>query len=197
MPIKGSWFRPRDRTRTFSPPPPPIEISTPREIIVTLPHSPLFHHHGYCLGVDVKPSSLLSGGTHASRPWGSCSRSSLTPAHEVRFSPLPRTCFAPRLAFCTVGKLLAMLTVGVAVSESFSLRSRSALRCRTLGQSRPRLAGLVPLMGKASVSNITVPLGFVVVPKALAMARLSVVASPLAILPLPPPASVRWHRTVP
>jgi len=36
------------------------------------------------------------------------------------------------------------------------LRSWSALRCRTLGQSRPRLAGLVPPMGKASVSNITV-----------------------------------------
>ena len=39
-------------------------------------------------------------------------------------------------------------------------------------------------MGKASVSNITVPLGFVVVPKALAMARLSAAASLLAILPL-------------
>jgi len=32
-------------------------------------------------------------------------------------------------------------------------------------------AGLVPLMGKASVSNITLSLGFSVVPKALAMAR--------------------------
>jgi len=32
-------------------------------------------------------------------------------------------------------------------------------------------AGLVTIMGKASVSNITVPLGFPVVPKALAMAR--------------------------
>ena len=31
-------------------------------------------------------------------------------------------------------------------------------------------AGLVPLMGKALVSNITVPLGLAVVPKALAMA---------------------------
>ena len=41
-------------------------------------------------------------------------------------------------------------------------------------------------MGKASVSNITVPLRFVVVPKALAMARLSVVASPFAILPASP-----------
>ena len=92
-------------------------------------------------------------------------------------------------------------------SESFSLRSRSALRCRTLGQTRPRLAGLVPLMGKASVSNITVSSrsrpGLVVVPKALGMAYLSVVASPFAILP-PPPSRFRplapycpisWHLT--
>ena len=52
--------RRRGRTRTFSPPPPAIEISTPREILVTLPYPPLFPHHGYCLVVDVKPSSLLS-----------------------------------------------------------------------------------------------------------------------------------------
>ena len=39
-------------------------------------------------------------------------------------------------------------------------------------------------MGKASGSNITVSLGFVVVPKALAIARLSAAASLLAILPL-------------
>jgi len=38
-------------------------------------------------------------------------------------------------------------------------------------------------MGKASVSNITVPLGFVVVPKALGMARLSAAASFFVILP--------------
>ena len=66
------------------------------------------------------------------------------------------------------------------------LRSPSALRCRTLGQSRPGLAGLVPLMGKALVSNITVSSRSRRHSKALAMARLSVVASPLAILPLPP-----------
>ena len=62
------------------------------------------------------------------------------------------------------------------------LRSRSASRCRTLSRSRPRLAGLVPLIGKASVSNITVPLGLVVVPKALAMAHLSAAASFLTML---------------
>ena len=97
--------------RTIATTPPAIEISTPREIIASFPHPPLFPHDGYCLGVEVKPSSLLSWGTSASPPWGSCSCSSLTPAHEVRVSPLPRTCFAPRLAFCTVGKLLASFTV--------------------------------------------------------------------------------------
>jgi len=39
-------------------------------------------------------------------------------------------------------------------------------------------------MGKASVTNITVSLGFVVVPKALAMARLSAAPRLFAILPL-------------
>jgi len=39
-------------------------------------------------------------------------------------------------------------------------------------------------MGKASVSNIVVSLGFVVVPKALAMARLSAAARLFTILPL-------------
>jgi len=149
---------PRDRTRTISPPPPPIEFSTPREIIVTFPHPPLFPHNGYCLGVDVKPSSLLSWGTPGSPSWGSCSRSLLTPAHEVRFSPLPRTCFASRLAFCMVGKLLA----------SFTGADRASGLSVDIGCSS---AGLVPLMGQASVSNITVSLGFAVVPKALVMAR--------------------------
>jgi len=69
-----------------------------------------------------------------------------------------------------------------AQSESFSLRSWLASRCRTLGRSRPRLAGLVPLMGKALVSNITVSLGLVVIPKALAMPCLSAAASLFAIL---------------
>jgi len=122
--------------RTIPPPPPAIEISTPREIIVTFPHPPLFPHHGYCLEVDVKPSSLLSWGTHASPPWGSCSRSSLTPAHEVRFSPLPRTCFAPRLAFCTLGKLLASFTVGdMASGLSVEVRLRFCWACTSDGES--------------------------------------------------------------
>jgi len=49
-------------------------------------------------------------------------------------------------------------------------------------------------MGKASVRNITVPLGYVVVPKALGMARLSPAASLLAILP---PSSSRFCPLAP
>jgi len=43
-----------------------------------------------------------------------------------------------------------------AQSESSSLGSLSALQYRNLGRSRPRLAGLVPLVGKTSVSNMKV-----------------------------------------
>ena len=57
-----------------------------------------------------------------------------------------------------VGKLLASFTVGdMASGLSVEVGLGSA--------------GLVPLMGKASVSNITVPLGLAVVRKALDMAR--------------------------
>jgi len=49
-------------TRTISPPPPVIEISRPRETLVTFPHPPLFSHDSYCLGVDAKPSYLPLGG---------------------------------------------------------------------------------------------------------------------------------------
>jgi len=76
----------------------------------------------------------------------------------MKFGSLPRTCFARRLAFCTVGKPLASFTVGDMVSRlSVEVGFGSA--------------GLVPLMGKALVSNFTVSLGFAVVPKALAMAH--------------------------
>jgi len=136
MITKKKKKEPSDRKRTISPLPPAIEISTPREIIVTFPHPPLFPHHGYCLGVDVKPSSLLSWGTHASPPWGSRSCSSLTHAHEVPFSSSPRTCFAPRLAFCTVGKLLASFTVGDMASGLWvEVRLRFCWACTSDGES--------------------------------------------------------------
>jgi len=73
-------------------------------------------------------------------PWGSCSCSSLTPAHEVRFSPLPRISFAPRLGF--------------ARSAFCPLRSRSALSSPALLRSTfpSRLCGPV---GNTSVSNFS------------------------------------------
>jgi len=46
--------------RTISPPLRAIEISTPPAIIVTFPHSPFFSDDGYCLGVDVQPTSASS-----------------------------------------------------------------------------------------------------------------------------------------
>jgi len=51
---------------------------------------------------------------------GSCSCSSLTPAHEVQFSHLPSTSFAPRLGFCTVGISPPSLTVGAELSKPFA-----------------------------------------------------------------------------
>jgi len=53
-------------------------------------------------------------------PRGSRSCSSLTPAHEVRFSPLPRTSSAPRLGFSMVGILSSSLTVGAELSNPFA-----------------------------------------------------------------------------
>jgi len=122
-------------TRTIATTSPGIEISTPREIIAPFPHPPLFSHDGYCLGVDVKPFSLLSCCLTPSPPGGARSRSSLTPAHEVRFSPLPRTCFASRFAVCTVGKLLASCTVGVTVPDSRAKCSSTCRACTSDGES--------------------------------------------------------------
>jgi len=36
-----------------------IAISTPQEIMFTFPHPPVFSNNGFCLGVAVKPISLL------------------------------------------------------------------------------------------------------------------------------------------
>jgi len=78
-------------------------------------------------------------------PRGSCSCSSLTPAHEVQFSPLPRTTFAPRLGF--------------ARSAFCPLRSRSALSFPSPLRSTllSRLCGPV---GNTSVSNFSTSSSF-------------------------------------
>jgi len=83
--------------------------------------------------------SHLPSSPGARRPpllWGSCSCFSFTPAHEVRFSPLPRTWCAPRLAFCAVGKLLASFTVGdMASGLSVQVRLRFCWACTSDRQS--------------------------------------------------------------
>jgi len=80
-------------------------------------------------------------------------------------------------------------------SESFSLGSRSGLWCRNLGRTRPWLAGLVPLMGKASVSNITVPIGLVVVPNPLLCPICRVWLARLRSFLAPSPGYVCLYRT--
>jgi len=184
MPIKGALFRPRDRTRTISPPPPAIEISTPREIIVTILHPPLFPHHGFCLGVDVKPSSLLSWGTHASPPWGSRSRSSLT------------------CSWCWV----LPLTPHLLCTSLSILHGRKASRfvhgrrygVRTLGRSKASvLLGLYLWWGKLRLvtsRSCSVSLS-PQKPLLWPVSRLWLPRSRSFLYP--PPGSVRWHRTAP
>ena len=73
-------------------------------------------------------------------------------------------------------------------------------RCYCVGLSvnvGPGLLGLYLWWGKPLLVTSRSRPSLVVVPKALAMACLSVVASPFAIPPPPPPSSVRWHRTAP
>jgi len=137
-------------------------------------------------------------------PRGSCSCSWLTPAHEVRFSPLPRTSFAPRLGFCTVGILSSSLTVGAelfkpsAKYHSFSVMwsCRGTLRWVT---SAPRLrfafgkaSAAVTLVGHLKCSEVLPPPIPLPLPPRFS-SRCSVTATPT------PPSShpLSWHLTAP
>jgi len=111
-----------------------------------------------------------SSAASASPRWCFLSCSSLTSAHDVRISLLPRTCFAPRLSCCPGGKLLASFTIGV-MSSGLSVE---------VGHSLP---GLYPWWAKLPLVTSRSPPGFVLVTKALAMTPLSAAASLLAILP--------------
>ena len=62
-------------------------------------------------------------------------------AHEVHHSPLPRTSFAPRLGFCTVGIPFSSFTVGAALSKPFAKYLSVSVTC--------------VLSGNTSVSNFT------------------------------------------
>jgi len=63
---------------------------------------------------------LLSSSGLALPPCGSCFHSSLTPAQEVRFSPLTPHLVRTSLRFCTVGFSLSSFTVGVEHSKPFA-----------------------------------------------------------------------------
>jgi len=163
--------QPRDRPSTISSPPLAIEISPPREIIVTFPHPPLFSHDGYCLRVDVKPPSLRFWGQSASHPWGSCSRSPLTcPCCSV--PPITPHLLCPSLSILH-GRKASRFVQGRHYRVGLSVEVGLGLLGSYLWWGKPRL--------------VTSPsrLSSVVIPKALAMAGLSVVASLLAILPSP------------
>jgi len=75
-------------------------------------------------------------------------------------------------------------------SESFTLRSLSAFRCQTLSRSWPRVAVLVPLVGKVSVTKIMVSSRSRRGSNSGCFGPLSIVASMIAIL-TPPPS---WFR---
>jgi len=140
--------------------------------MVTFHHPPLLSHNGYCLGVDVKPSTLLFLGPLATPPCGSRSCSSLTRSSS---SVLPLT---PHL-LCTS---LSLLHRQKASRFVHGRRYGVGLSVKVgLG-----LLGLYLWWGKLRLVTSWSCLGLVVVPKAIAMARLSVVASPLTILPPPP-----------
>jgi len=77
-------------------------------------------------------SPLLSlWGLH-SPPRGSCSCSSLTPAHEVRFSPITPHFLCTSLMFFRVGISLSLFTVGAELSKPFAkyLSASTTWSCR-------------------------------------------------------------------
>ena len=155
--------------RIISSPPPPIEISTLREIIITFPHAPLFSHEGYYLEVDVKPPSLLFRGLSASPPWGSCFLSSLTRSWS---RVLPLTWHL----LCTSVSIL----LGLKASRCVHGRCYSVRLSVEVGLS---LLGLYLWWGKSRLVTSRSPLGWVVIPTALSMACFSFVASLFAIRP--------------
>ena len=118
----------------------------------------------------LAPSLLLLRGLWAPPPRGSRSCSSFTPAHEAQLSPLPRTCFAPHLAFCMVGKLLASFKVSVMAS--------GLLVVVPFG-----FVGWYICWGKRRFVTPRSRPGFVLIPNTIAMPRLLAAASLLAILP--------------
>ena len=142
-------------------------------------------------------SPLLSLGGLPPPPEGSCSCSSLTPADEVRFSPLTPHFLCTSCRFCTVGISLSSFAVGAGLSTHFakSLSASATWSCRgtlwlVTSASHHRFA-----FGKASAAVTLVarlkcqdclPLPFFLLPLSSSSSRCSVTASYFP-LPLPPP----------
>jgi len=136
-------------------------------------------------------------------PRCSCSCASLTPAHEVQFSPLPRTSFAPRLGFARFSGISPpSLMVGAELSKPFAeylsvsvmWSCRGTLRLVT-SAPHPRFAlgtawAGVTLVGRLKCLDCLPPHIFLS-PPSWASSRCSVTATPT------PPSShpLSWHLT--
>jgi len=159
----------------------------------------------------VTLSPLLSLWGLLSPPGGSCSCSSLTPAHEARFSPLIPHFLCTSLRFCMVGISLSSFTVGAELSPTFAkYLSVTATWCcwGALGfltsASRPRFAfgnasAAVTLVGPLKCLDC-LPLPIILLSPSLSSSCCSVTAT---YFPLSPPpqltpycAPFRCHPSV-
>jgi len=140
-------------------------------------------------------SPLLSLWGLSPPPRGSSSCSSLTPAHEVRFSPLNPHFLCTSLRFCKVGISLSSFRVGAELSKPFvkylsvsaTWSCRGTLRLVT-SASRPLFAfgkpsAAVTLVGRLKRLDCP-PLPIFLLPPSWSSSRCSVTAT---YFPLPPP----------
>jgi len=141
------------------------------------------------------PSPLLYFWGLPPPPRGSCSRSSLTPAHEVPFWPLALPFLCTLLRFCPVSISLSSFMVGAELSKPFAkyFSVSATWSCQgtlwlVTAASRLRFA-----CGKASAAVILIgclkplnclPLPIISPPPSWSSSRCSVTATPI---PLPPP----------
>jgi len=141
-------------------------------------------------------SPLLSFCGLALPPRGSCSCSSLTPAHEVRFSPLTPHFLYTSLRFCTVGISLSWFTVSAELSMLFAkyLSVSATWSCQgtlRLVTSASRLrftfgkaSAAVTLVGRLKRLN-RLPLPLLPPPPSWSSSRCSVTATPFSLSPPP------------
>jgi len=136
---------------------------------------------------------------------GSCSCSSLTPAHEVGFSPLTPHFLCTSLRFCMVGISLSSFTVGTELSKPVAkyLSILATWSCRgtlrlVTSASRLRFAfgkasAAVTLVGHLKRLNC-LPLPILSLSPSWSSSRYLVTATPS---PLPPPPLLAPHCSPP